>query len=65
MNSKAPGQGQLVVEVFKVFGGLLSNADPTDVANNQLWKQSNLLILKEGQLTPRPGIVELQMQVKE
>jgi len=61
----APSGGQQVVEIFKVFAGLNSNSDPTDVPNNQLWRQENMMVIKEGQLTPRGGIVELQLQVKE
>lgn len=54
-----------VVSVFKGFKGLISDVDSTDCPAEAMWRQLNLMVVKEGILESRGGVRELEFDILE
>ena len=50
------------VEVLDQFQGMVSDSDPSDIPANTLWRQLNLYCQRNGELTTRGGLVELETE---
>lgn len=54
-----------VVEVLRQFQGLHSDFDPSDVPPQAFLRLSNMMQVKNGELTTRGGLVELETEELE
>lgn len=53
------------VDLLENFGGLFSDADPADVPEGKLWRQLNVLSIRNGELTTRGGLADLALDTLE
>jgi hypothetical protein len=53
------------VNLLEGFGGVFSDVDAGDVPDQKLWRQSNVMSVRNGELTTRGGLVDIELDTLE
>jgi len=61
MDNKRPA----AVNVIEDFKGVFSDVEPGDTPEGHLWRQTNVLAVRNGELTSRCGLAILELDTLE